>query len=757
MTLPFLGPALILMCIIHSSTAFAEPKKIPRPFFDRPCDSASLDAHIADGGLGHNSFDPFYRSPFGAVRTGEGAVTLRFRTCLNDVDRVSIRIWNAAERQETWQTLTREGQSFDDPMLGPVEFWRITIATPQTPTLLYYTFSASDHDITHYYTDDNIRTDGGGWGTARSARDDFSSYQITVYERNFAVPSWLKGKFVYQIFPDRFRNGDTKNDPANGTGFVFGQTYRFLEWNQPICDPNENGCRGEFGNQFYGGDLAGVIEKLDYLHDLGVGAIYLNPIFLASSNHRYDTADYYTIDTKLGDFNVFRRLIEEAKRRSIKIILDGVFNHMSADSPAFDLYHRWNAQGACESPDSPYRNWFIFPHITSPAGVPRTANEVQLCAGLGGSTTSYESWWGFFELPILNKAAPEVKQLFFANGDRSVGPWWVKQGTSGWRLDVGGDIDPGQASDPTNRFWEDFRSAVKAASPDAVIVGEEWGDASQWLTGWEWDSVMNYRFREVLLDWLADGCAGRGCLDGRTFEDNDNRHDRVNGPITPITESVFDNRLRSIQEDYPPESWHAMFNLLGSHDTNRILFLLKKISNEDEAIARRKFLFATLFQFTYPGAPTIYYGDEAGVKAEGKWVDDRWIDDPYARAVYPWEDKGLKPDRELISHVRRLAQIRQRSQALQSGGFETLQLDNRQRTFAFRRMDQESNVIVVLNRSLSKNKISLQIPSRSSRLRPLAEGAVLEDVLNGGTFTVTNGQIDCGSVPALWGRILVPR
>jgi glycosidase len=324
------------------------------------------------------------------------------------------------------------------------------------------------------------------------------------------------------------------------------------------------------------------------------------------------------------------------------------------------------------------------------------------------------------------------------------------KGSSGWRLDVGGELDPGQGVDPLNRYWEEFRTAIKATSPSAVIIGEEWGNASSWLTGWEWDSVMNYRFRDAVLGWLTDGCQGLGCTSGLIFQDNNNRVGRANGPLYPLRDSQFDLKLKGIQENYPPQSWYAMLNLLGSHDTNRVLFMLKKLSHDDETLALRKLALASLFQFTYPGAPTVFYGDEAGVKAEARWYDDTWFSDPYSRAVYPWADEGLTPHLGLLTHYQRLGEMRANHPALTRGQYQTDYVDDQRRIFAFRRFTSSEEAFVILNRSERPNRCQFRLPSR-------LDGAVMNDVLNGESFRVQGGTIDCGQIEGLWGRVLIPQ
>ncbi|OFZ22158.1 MAG: hypothetical protein A2X94_08885 [Bdellovibrionales bacterium GWB1_55_8] len=752
----FVGSGLFAVSAILSFSQSSYTHASP-PRDSRVCAGAGIDGNVFAAGLGHDSFDSFYREPFGAVSTDQKFLKLRFRTCLRDVEQVRLRVWNAVERRETWVAFQREASSNvevatrirqDDQALGPVEFWSVDLPIPAKPTLLYYFFDVTDHGLTRYYVDDGLLAQRGGWGRFSPNWDDLNTYQITVYDRAFRTPDWLKGALVYQILPDRFRNGDRSNDPETGSGFIFGKKIRKLSWNQPLCDPRGPECPRESDSQFYGGDLQGVIDRLDYLRDLGVSAIYMNPIFLSSTNHRYDTQDWFGIDPELGTMETFTRLARESKARGIHLILDGVFNHGSADSPYFDVFHRWPGTGACEATDSQFRSWFHFPHFQHKPVDHSKPGTSYYCAGPDGTLTTYESWWGYFEHPVFNMAAPEIRNYFYGGGRDSVAPWWIRAGSSGWRLDVGGDIDQG-ASSPQNQFWEEFRATVKKIDSQAAIVGEEWGNASAWFLGREWDSAMNYRFRAGLLNWLSDGCApGNGCSNG-VFEDDDNNAASASGPIIPSNESQFDHHLKSIQQDYPSEVWHAMLNLLGSHDTQRVLFILKKISQGDERVARAKLRFASLFQLTFPGAPMVYYGDEAGVNSAGGWYGGRWTDDPYCRAVYPWEDEGLKPDQELIRNYAKLGKIRRSSNALSAGKYETLLTDNARRIFAFRRFHGSEQAWVFLNRGKSKSAVRIEVGNR------LAQGTVLRDVLNGGTAVVRDGYLEAPDLEPLWGRIFV--
>jgi glycosidase len=731
------------------------------------CSGAYNDNTVWWGALGHNTFDTTYRSPFGAVKTDQSTVTLRFRTCHSDVTGVRVRVWDDKTDQETWYTMSFDYNYWDDPVHDDLDFWKLDLPIPTYPTILYYMFEIKDGSDTDYYIDDDIKFYGGGWGTVSDNWDDSKSFQLTVYDKDFVVPEWLKGAVIYQIFPDRFRNGDTTNDPVHGTDYIYGDNVNFLSWEETLCDPRNivsPTCQDEWGNVFYGGDLQGVIDKLDYLEDLGVTAIYLNPIFKAPSNHLYDTQDYKAIDPYFGTLSTFQSLATQAEAKGIKLILDGVFNHTSSDSPYFDSDKRWNSSlsllpeaqwgtndgsGACESISSPYRSWYTF---TGPGSDP----DCLIC--IGGC---YYKWGIFGTLPKLNAANSGVRDMVYDDGTNSVARYWVNQGADGWRFDVGDEIDPGLTHDPNNTFWEGFRTAVKAQNSNAIMLGEVWGDVSPLLLGNEWDSVMNYRFRSAMLDWMFNDCSGNGCgsYNGfdKYFQDNDNNMNSAGGEINYITESQFDLRLKSIQEDYPPQSWKAMMNLMGSHDTNRILWLLKKISNDSASDAIAKLKFLSIFQYTYVGAPTVYYGTEAGLAPAAVWdtMWSKWEDDPYNRAVYPWSDKGPYDDSRtanttLISHYEDLGTIHNTYSVFKTGDYQTLHTDDTNRIFVFRRYNASSDAVVIMNRhNTSSKNVTIDVSSF------LSNGTTLTDVLNSGTYTVSNGNLTVNNISNLWGVVLV--
>ncbi|MGH2524698.1 MAG: glycoside hydrolase family 13 protein, partial [Anaerolineales bacterium] len=370
-------------------------------------------------------------------------------------------------------------------------------------------------------------------------------------------------------------------------------------WNEAIHDPRQPGPYfNAYGNQFFGGDLKGIQDKLDYLQSLGIDTLYLTPIFTARSNHRYDTDDYLTVDPALGGDAALASLVQELDQRGMHLILDGVFNHTSSDSLYFDRYHRYPSEGACESLGSTYRSWFVFFNNDAPC-----------------DSADYEGWFGFDSLAVLQDGSTEVRDFVYRTPGANVVEYWYDQGASGWRFDVANEI--------SHNWWRDFRSYAKSYKADGPLVGEIWPDASQFLAGDQLDSTMSYRFRKNVLGF-ARGSAGWG--------DNDNNG---NNQIVALSPSQFDRALRAVREDYPPQASAAMLNLIDSHDTNRALYVLTLLGDSGLAQAKERLKLTALFQFTYLGAPMVYYGDEAGLDspslANGPNGPE---DDPYNRAPY---------------------------------------------------------------------------------------------------------------------------
>jgi glycosidase len=524
------------------------------------------DNNVEFAGLGHNSRDALYRVPFGAINPGV-ELTLRMRSFHNDLTRVRVRFWDTATSHEFFQDMSVAASDvacYDaalDALAETCDFWQLKY-TPPVTTTLYYRFIAIDGTSTAYYEDDNFKD--GGWGQAIGTSVD-NSYVVTVYDPAFQPEQWMKNAVIYQIFPDRFFNGDRSNDPTgfefrynypnNGTDPAMDQIIR-KEWNALP----EGYCRGYTGvtcneaprgRDYYGGDLKGIHDKLDYLEALGVTVIYLNPIFEAGSNHLYDTQDYRLIEKFFGDNDEFVSLANDAHARGMKIILDGVFNHVSSDSKYMDRYHHYTELGACEDISSPYRDWFTFHDVTPGTGYCVSSTGV-------ANAATYDSWWGFDSIPVLNKNNPAVVDLIY-NTNEAIARYWLDLGADGWRLDVMPD-----ASFPPG-FWQHFRQAVLDAKPDAVVLGELWkkADVLPYIYGDTADSTMNYRFRNAIQGFF-------GTVDNKGFYDDGQ---------TDQPPSLFASKMLSQREDYPDGAYFTLMNLLTSHDTRRILWTLTPGAN----------------------------------------------------------------------------------------------------------------------------------------------------------------------------------
>lgn len=426
------------------------------------------------------------------------------------------------------------------------------------------------------------------------------------------TPSWVKDAIFYQIFPDRFARSEQLPKPTN------------LEaWETP---PSVLG--------FKGGDLVGVMEQLDYLSDLGVNALYLNPIFQSAANHRYHTHDYYQVDPLLGGNAAFRHLIERAHTRGIRIMVDGVFNHSSR---GFFQFNHILENGT----HSPYADWFhVFEYPLNPYDHSRAPQ--------------YAAWWGLHALPKFNTDLPAVRAFLW-----DVAAYWADFGIDGWRLDVPNEIDD-------DEFWREFRRRVKTLNPDAYICGEIWGDARRWLQGDQFDSVMNYLFTKGAIGFFIGKEMDEALLEGVGYY-----------PIPPLDAPKMAAQVERLLSLYPSDVTQVQLNLLGSHDTARFL-----------SIARgdvRALQLATLFQMVYPGAPCIYYGDEIGMMG-GK--------DPECRAAFPWQAREAWNE-ELLTFTRRATALRHNHPSLRRGSYRTLHAKGS--VYCFERALEDVRLIVAFN------------------------------------------------------------
>lgn len=465
-----------------------------------------------------------------------------------------------------------------------------------------------------------------------------------------STPAWVQDAIFYQIFPDRFSNGDTSLDPPN-----------IQRWGAP---PSTWG--------FQGGDLQGIIDRFDYLIDLGVNAIYLNPIFQSPSNHRYNTVDYFRIEPMLGDMSSFKRLLDTAHQRGVRVILDGVFNHCGRGFFAFSdiLENREH---------SPYRDWFHVRHYPPDAYSP-------------GDSQDYLAWWGFKSLPKFNTRNPAVRRYLL-----SVARYWAEQGIDGWRLDVPNEIDD-------DSFWGEFRQEVRRVNPEAYILGEIWTLDRRWVGPGHFDGLMNYPLRDALLRFVQ----------AKTY-----------------SAIEFAGRIDEILHTYPPANTGAMYNLLGSHDTERII---TKMENN-----RPMLRLAYLFLFTYPGAPAVYYGDEIGM-AGGK--------DPDCRAAFPWGDNSW--DHPLRAYVKELISLRKRIGALRSGDFCWVATHDDLAVAAYTRSIGSDHTVVVMNAAAQSSHVPVSVAGLG-----WADGLEVKDLLSKKKYGVQAGRLELDLAP-YQGLLLAP-
>lgn len=473
-------------------------------------------------------------------------------------------------------------------------------------------------------------------------------YQLTVYNQDYTVPDWIKGGIIYQIFPDRFNRSEIPHVIPNGKVF-----HKDLH-DTPIFLPDEKGR--VLNNDFFGGNFKGITQKLEYLTKLGINAIYLNPVFKAYSNHRYDTADYLEFDDMLGNEDDFNELVEKAKSFGIKIILDGVFNHTGDDSIYFDRYGKYGGIGAYSCENSPYRNWFNFidyPYL-------------------------YKSWWGISTLPSTNKT--DKSFIDFITGDRGVLRHYINMNIGGWRLDVVDEL-------PSD-FVKKIRRAIKDASPQAIIIGEVWEDATnkisygerrEYFRGKELDSAMNYPLKNAIINFVKNG-----------------------------DEQGLSQVINEQLDHYPHFALDCMMNILGTHDTARLLsavgdfepFGMDKMQLStvnykgemlDKAILRLKA--AVLLQYTLKGVPSVYYGDEAGMQG---------FADPLNRRFFPWDNIN----NEIHEWYVKLGKIRREFPLFKCGDCRVIYA--KEGMIAFIRSDCDSQLLIACNLSPKKRVLHFE-------------------------------------------------
>lgn len=539
----------------------------------------------------HDSHQLFYRDPFGAVPVG-----------------TRVRLVLSASFQLSGCWVAWYGDSTEGPRSGTVPMqvqwvdgqalYTAYLDVLTVPGVYFYHFVYEQDGCRFYYG--NNAAGRGGVGTCSA--ENPVPYQITVYQADLTVPKWFQNTTIYQIFPDRFYRAPGSPFVPRTNAFYYGSwedTPLYLK------DTKGDILRWEF----YGGNLQGVQEKLDYIRSLGAGTVYLNPIFEASSNHRYDTANYRKVDSILGGEEAFDALLAEAKEKEVHIILDGVFNHTGQDSVYFDSFGRYGGQGAYQNPDSPYRSWFRF----------------------GATDDDYECWWGIKDLPDVNELDPSFLD-YILTGEDSVLRHWFRKGISGWRLDVADELP--------DQFLQILRQVSEESCVDPVILGEVWEDGTNkvsygqrrmYYTAPELHTNTNYPFRNLLLDFLG----------------------KVQTP------RQVEEAFLSLQENYPRHNFYALVNMTGTHDVERLMTALLRIAGEDRERAQTLLRCYAAILFTFPGVPLIYYGDETGL--EGGC-------DPDNRRPYPWG----KENREMIDWFVALGALRQNNRVLREGEWRVL-------------------------------------------------------------------------------------
>lgn len=600
-----------------------------------------------------------YRIP-AEPEAGE-TVIIRFRASVNNVD--IVWLWSGAKRYTMRKTETED------------DFDYFSVQIPLGSDKFSYYFEVCTGMMHCYYDRCGVTT------------EHRTQYEFCI-RPGFHTPDWAKGAVMYQILVDRFYNGDPTNDVEDNEYFYIREGSRKMkDWNQV---PSVFSVA-----EFYGGDLEGVRKKLDYLQELGVEVIYFNPLFVSPSNHKYDSQDYDYIDPHFGKIvsdggecllpgdrdnrkatkyqkrvtsranleasnQLFIELVGEAHARGIRVILDGVFNHCGS-------FHKWMdreeiycqnlayGKGAFVARDSSYRNYFRFQDQNA-----------------WPYNTTYEGWWGHDTLPKLNY--DESKELYQYILD--IGKKWVSApyNADGWRLDVAADL--GHSKELNHKFWRDFRQAVKSANPDAIILAEHYGDAAEWLQGDQWDTIMNYSSFMEPVTWFLTG-----------MEKHSDSYDasRLGNA------SEFEESMNHYMTSFLTPSLQCAMNQLSNHDHSRFLTRTnhrvgraEQLGAEaaEQGISKSVFREAVVMLMTWPGAPTLYYGDEAGVCG---------FTDPDNRRTYPWDN----PDEELIRFHKEMIAIHNRHQALRTGSLKMLSAEFQY--LAYGRFNREEQLVILIN------------------------------------------------------------
>lgn len=577
----------------------------------------------------YNSREEKFKYPFGGVKSGCEVV---FSIKVNEAfphDSVYFIVRKDASDSSNYIYMDKTG-SYDG------YFTYTCKISFDLPGLYFYRFEIKNNDKTGFV---------GKKGNKAVIEDWLPEWQLTVYDKNFETPDWVKGGTMYQIFPDRFKRSDNFS-------YLEAKNERKIHESWDDIPEFIYDTPDYRANDYFLGNAEGIMEELDYIKELGVNIIYLNPVFESPEYHRYSTGNYFNIDPYFGTNEGFKKLCERAKEMGIKIIIDGVFSHTGADSIYFNKYGHYDSLGAAQSKDSPYFNWYSFWDYPE----------------------KYECWWGFENLPNVNENHPDYTE--YITGKNGVIDFWQGLGASGWRLDVADELP--------DEFIEALYKRAKEADRAAFIIGEVWEDATnkfaygvrrKYLLGGQMDSVMNYPFRSAILDFVKN-------RDSQLFED----------------------RLFDILENYPPQVVSCLMNSISTHDTERAITFFGVenevkpedygryiLSCEEYERGKRGLLLATFLQFTLPGIPSVYYGDEVGLDG---------FKDPYSRKTYPHG----KEDYEILGFYKRLGKIRNENKKDFSGGL--IPKINHNGFFAYER----GSLLCVIN--LSGETKSLNTPGR---------------------------------------------
>ena len=606
------------------------------------------------------------------------SIRLNFRVFHNDITSANIKYFDTAGNTFHWVPMSFSAND----ATGIFDIWQGTI--PASCSIKYYRFQINDGTSTVWYNAD-------GPSSTEPTSDDF--YILP----NFTTPSWAKNGVMYQIFPDRFYDGDPRNDIQTNQYTYFGTPTEKKSWGaSPYADAGYLNS-----TVFFGGDLQGIDQKLGYIKNtLGATILYLNPIFSAPSNHKYDTQDYYNVDPAFGGNTALHQLVNDVHSSANGprgyVVLDGVFNHTGTWNAWFNEFNTYsNTLGADQSQSSPYYNYYMFQHWPD----------------------TYSTFLGVSSLPKLNYGSSDsAMRNAIYNTPGSVAQYWIRNyGIDGWRLDAAQYVDAGgdNGSDATNhQIWQEFRDAIKGANPNAFIFGEYWGNDNPWTNGqpWQWDGATNYDgFTQPVSEWI-------------TGED-------YSGNAASISSSQFDSWLHGTRANYPSDVQQVMSNFLSSHDISRF--------GERAVGDIRKTELAAIFQMTYVGLPTIYYGDEYGM---------RGASDPDDRRTFDWSQGSTS--NASVALFQKLIAIRKTYSALRTGSYITLLTDDANKIYSFGRIDQNNRLAVILNDDASTHIVTIPAYQLS-----MINGSRVTDQLTGNTYQVQNGQLTV-NVQAYNGAIL---